>query len=152
MPGARIVPAHEQMMTLHLREHVEDHAPREDDPHYHLFERAKARLKRQGLFKCIVDDELCDGAPELHHTHIEFSLINAVDRDKIAHVLGLDFETDEDFQAFVESPANLEVLCVAHHRSRYGIHMLPGPLWEAVRVKRAGAAAPAEFVPEAELE
>lgn len=139
-------------MTLHLREHVEDHAPREDDPHYHLFERAKARIKRQGLWKCIVDDELCDGEPELHHTFIEFSLINSVDRDEVARGLGLNFETDEDFQQWVESPANLEVLCVAHHRSRYGIHMLPGPLWEATRFKRDDVAAPAEFVPEQELE
>jgi hypothetical protein len=139
------------MLTLHLREHVEDHAPREGDPHYHLFERAKARIKRQGLWKCIINDELCEGEPELHHTYIEFSLINSVDRDKVAHALGLNFADDEDFQQWVESPANLEVLCRAHHTSRYGIHMLPGPLWEAVRLKRDGLAAPAEFVPEREV-
>jgi hypothetical protein len=148
----RVVPAHERMMTIHLREHVEDHAPREGDPHYHLFERAKARLKRQGLWRCIVDDELCGGGPELHHTHIEFSLINAVDPRKVERALGLHFDDDEDFQAWAESPANLEVLCANHHRSRYGIHMLPGPLWEATRLKRDGVKAPAEFVPERELE
>lgn len=139
-------------MTLHLREHVEDHAPREDDPHYHLFERAKARLKQQGLWKCIIADELCEGEPELHHTHIEFSLINSVDRDKVARALGLDFESDEDFQQWVESPANLEVLCAAHHRTHYGIHMMPGPLWEALRYRDPDTAPAAEFVPERELE
>lgn len=150
--AGRIVPAHERMATLHLREHVEDHAPREGDPHYHLFEQAKARLKRQGLWRCIVNDELCEGQPELHHTHVEFSLIPAVDPHKIEAALGLHFEDDEAFQAWVEGPANLEVLCVNHHRSRYGIHQLPGPLWEATRLKRAEVAAPAEFVAERDLE
>lgn len=139
--------AHEQLLTLHLRQHVEAHASREDDPHYHLFEQAKARLKRQGLWRCMIGDELCDGQPELHHSWIEFSEINAVDPEKVAKALGLHFDSDDDFQAWVESPGNLEVLCVAHHRAGYGIHMLPGPLWQAVRFKRADAAAPAEFVP-----
>lgn len=142
-----VVAAHEQLLTLHLRQHVEAHPPREHDPHYRLFEQAKARLKRQGLWRCVVGDELCDGQPELHHSHIEFSEINAVDPAKIERALGLHFESDEDFQAWAESPGNLEVLCVAHHRSRYGVHVLPEPLWQAVRFKKADAAAPAEFVP-----
>ena len=143
--------AHDQMMTLHIRQHVEAHAPREDDPHYHLFEAAKRRLKSQGLWKCIIDDELCDGQPELHHSVIEFSEANAVDPDKVAQALGLHLENEEDFLAWVESPSNLEVLCVAHHRAGYGIHMLPEPLWQAVRFKRAGALAPAEFIPAKDL-
>jgi hypothetical protein len=36
--------------------------------------------------------------------------------------------------------------CVNHHRTHYGIHVIPGPLWEAVRFRRAGTAAPAQFV------
>ena len=139
--------AHDQMLTLHLKQHVEEHEPREHDPHYHLFEAAKARLKRQGLWKCVIDDELCEGQPELHHSHIEFSEINATDPAKVEQALGLHFESDEDFQAFVESPANLEVLCSAHHRTRFGIHVLPEPLWQAVRFHREGVQAPAEFVP-----
>jgi hypothetical protein len=141
------VAAHDQMMTLHLRQHVEAHEPRESDPHYHLFEQAKARLKRQGLWKCVVDDELCDGVPELHHSFVEFSEIGSVDPHKIERALGLHFDSDEDFQVWAESPGNLEVLCSAHHRTHFGIHVLPEPLWQAVRFKRAGAAAPAELVP-----
>lgn len=148
----RVVPAHDRMMTIHLHEHVEDHAPREDDPHYKLFERAKARLKRQGLWKCVIADELCGGEPELHHSHIEFSLINAVDHAKVERALGLHFESDELFQAWVESTGNLEVLCREHHRSHYGVHYLPEPLWQATRFKLDGAVAPAEFVPARELE
>lgn len=144
--------AHDQMMTLHLKQHVEEHEPRESDPHYHLFEQAKARLKRQGLWKCIIDDELCDGVPELHHSWAEFSEINAMDRDKVAKALGLHFDSDEDFQQWAETPGNLEVLCSAHHRTHYGIHVLPEPLWLAVRFKKDGVPAPAEFIPAREVE
>jgi hypothetical protein len=138
--------AHDQAMTIHILSHIPDHAPRTDDPHYHLFEQAKSRLKRQGLWKCIIGDELCDGEPELHHTFIEFSQINEVDPAKIQQSLGLHFDNDEDFQKWAESPGNLEVLCVAHHRAHYGIHVIPGPLWEALRFRKAGTAAAAEFV------
>jgi hypothetical protein len=143
--------AHDQAMTIHLLSHIPDHAPREDDPHYHLFEQAKARLKRQGLWKCIIGDDLCEGDPELHHTFIEFSQINQVDPKKIEKALGLHFENDEEFQVWAESPGNLEVLCVAHHRAHYGIHVIPGPLWEALRFRKKGSEAAAEFIPASEL-
>ena len=146
-----VTAAHDQTMTLHLLAHIPDHAPRDEDPHYHLFEQAKARLKRQGLWKCVIGDELCDGEPELHHTFIEFSQINQVDPDKIEKSLGLHFKDDEEFQVWAESPGNLEVLCVAHHRAHYGIHVIPGPLWEALRFRKKGSEAAAEFVPASEL-
>jgi hypothetical protein len=144
--------AHDQAMTLHILSHIPAHAPREDDPHYHLFEQAKARLKRQGLWKCVINDDLCDGDPELHHTYIEFSQINQVDPDKVEEALGLHFKNDEEFQVWAESPGNLEVLCVAHHRAHYGIHMIPGPLWEALRFHKKGSQAAAEFIAAAEAE
>ena len=139
--------AHDQSETLHILTHIPAHERREGDPHYHLFEQAKARLKRQGLWKCVIGDELCDGEPELHHTYIEFSQINEVDPDKVARALGLHFDDDEAFQVWAESPGNLEVLCRNHHISHLGIHNLPGPLWEAVRFKKSGTPAPAEFMP-----
>ena len=143
---------HDQMMTVHILTHVPEHAPREDDPHYHLFEQAKARLKRQGMWKCIINDDLCEGDPELHHTHVEFSQINQVDEKKIQQALGLHFETDEDFQTWAESPGNLEVLCANHHRAHYGIHVIPGPLWEALRFHKTGTGPAAEFVPASKLD
>lgn len=143
---------HDQMLTVHVLTHVPEHSPREDDPHYHLFEQAKARLKRQGMWKCIIDDDLCDGQPELHHTHVEFSQINQVDEKKIQQALGLHFETDEDFQQWAESPGNLEVLCANHHRAHYGIHVIPGPLWEALRFHKTGTGPAAEFLSADEAE
>lgn len=138
--------AHDQRSTIHIIAHIPEHEPREDDPHYHLFEAAKTRLKRQGLWKCALDDDLCGGQLELHHSHVEFSQANAADPRKIEKAFGLHFEDDEAFQAWIESPGNLEVLCVNHHRTHYGVHVLPSALWEAVRWHRAGQPAPAEFV------
>lgn len=143
---------HDQMMTVHILTHVPEHAPREDDPHYHLFEQAKARLKRQGMWKCIINDDLCEGEPELHHTHVEFSQINQVDEKKIMEALGLHFANDEEFQQWAESPGNLEVLCANHHRAHYGIHVIPGPLWEALRFHKTGTGPAAEFVPASQAE
>ena len=147
-----IVKAHDQLLTLHISQHVEDHAPREDDPHYALFEQAKRRLKKLGLWKCVIDDELCGGRPELHHSYIEFSEISSTDPNKVAKFLGLHFEDDEAFQTWAESPGNLEVLCTNHHRSRYGIHVLPEPLWLAVRFHKTGMEAPAHFIPAKDLD
>ena len=138
--------AHSQALTLHLITNVPEHAPREDDPHYHLFNQAKERIKKQGLWKCIVNDDLCSGGPELHHSNIEFSQIGSTDSSKVAEAFGLHFESDEDFQAWIESPGNLEVLCVAHHRTRFGIHDIPAPLWDALRFRKAGSLPAAEHI------
>lgn len=146
-----ITPAHTQKLTLHILASIPEHEPRETDPHYHLFEQAKARMKRQGLWRCAIDDDLCSGPIELHHSHIEFSQANGADLDKINRALGLHLDSDEAFQQWVESPGNLEPLCATHHRTHYGVHVLPGPLWEPLRYRRAGSAPSAEFVPAREL-
>lgn len=142
--------AHDQSMTIHVLAHVPEHAPREDDPHYHLFEQAKARLKRQGLWKCILNDHYCAGVPELHHSHLEFSQVNASDFHRVNEALGLHLTDDEEFQAWAEGPGNLEVLCSVHHRTHLGVHVLPGPLWEPIRYRKAGIEPPARFYTAAE--
>jgi hypothetical protein len=148
--GGRVTAAHEQAMTLHVVASIPDHAPREDDPHYHLFELAKARLKRQGLWRCILSDDYCAGVPELHHSHLEFSQISASDFRKVNEALGLHLASDDEFQEWAEKPGNLEVLCTNHHRSHLGVHVLPGPLWEPIRYRKAGLEPPARFLTEAQ--
>ena len=138
--------AHKQMMNLHLAVSVPEHEPRESDPHYHLFNQAKARIKRQGLWQCVINDDLCSGGPELHHSHVEFSQINNMDLHKIEQAFGVHFNSDEDFQAWIESPGNLEVLCEAHHRTRFGIHEIPAPLWETFRYRKANTNPAAEVI------
>ena len=140
--------AHKQMMNLHLAVSIPEHEPRESDPHYHLFNQAKAKIKKAGLWKCAINDDLCSGEPELHHSHIEFSQVNNMDPHKVEQAFGVHFTTDEEFQEWIESPGNLEVLCMAHHRTRYGIHEIPAPLWETFRYRRANTDAAAEVVKE----
>lgn len=140
--------AHKQMMNLHLAVSIPEHEPRESDPHYHLFNQAKAKIKKAGLWKCAINDDLCSGEPELHHSHIEFSQVNNMDPHKVEQAFGTHFATDEEFQEWIESPGNLEVLCMAHHRTRYGIHEIPAPLWETFRYRRANTDAAAEVIKE----
>lgn len=138
--------AHKEQLNLHLAVSTPEHEPRESDPHYHLFNQAKARIKKQGLWKCIINDDLCSGGPELHHSHIEFSQVNNMDQHKIEQAFGVHFENDEEFQAWIESPGNLEVLCEAHHRTTFGIHAIPDPLWQAIRFRKNGTEAAAEHM------
>src|SRR5215475_2053353 len=147
-----VTEAHDQRMTVHILTHVPEHQPREDDPHYHLFNQAKARMKRQGLWKCAINDDYCGGNIELHHSHIEFSQVGSSDLKRVNEAFGLHLEKDEDFQKWIESPGNLEPLCEVHHRTHYGVHVIPGPLWEPLRYRKANAKPSAEFVTEAEFE
>ena len=147
-----VTEAHDQSMTVHILTHVPEHQPRENDPHYHLFNAAKARMKRQGLWKCAINDDYCGGNIELHHSHIEFSQVGSADLDKVNQAFGLHLASDDAFQSWIESPGNLEALCEVHHRTHYGIHVIPGPLWEPLRYRKANAKPSAEFVTAAEIQ
>jgi len=147
-----VTEAHDQRLTVHIITHVPEHQPREDDPHYHLFTAAKARMKRQGLWRCAINDDYCGGNVELHHTHIEFSQTQGMDLAKVNEAFGLHLDNDDDFQEWIEGPGNLEPLCEVHHRTHYGVHMLPGPLWEPLRYRRQGVKPAAEFVTAEEFE
>ena len=138
--------AHSTPLTLRIMTNVPEHEPRESDPHYHLFNEAKARIKKQGLWKCAIADDLCSGQMELHHSYIEFSQINNTDPVRLEHAFGVHFANDEDFQKWLESPDNLEVLCEGHHRTHFGIHSIPAPLWQALRFRKVGTAPAAEHI------
>lgn len=139
------VPAHDQRLTIHLVEHIPAHGPRGA-----AFDKAKQRMKAMGLDKCVIGG--CDtGAPiEFHHTIIEHAFQGGVDVQKLNEAFGLHL-ADAEFAAWVQSPGNLEPLCSVHHRTQLGIHVLPEPLWNAVRVWRTGEPAPAEAITKAAL-
>lgn len=103
--------AHKQKITLRFIECWPSHEPRKKDPNYHYFREAKARLKRQGLLKCVVDAPFHHGPIELHHSKVEFAHINDVDVDKFNELYGLHL-TDKEFQIYIESEGNLEPLCL----------------------------------------
>ncbi len=140
------VPAHDQKTTIHLWEHVQGHEPRASDPHYKLFEQAKARLTKLGLMVCAIPDCTFPGPMEIHHDKVEFSEQGGVDLAKFNQYYGLHLADDEAFRVYVESEGNLEVLCPTHHRTRLGIHELPGPFWNVLRVWKSALPPPAEVV------
>lgn len=82
------------------------------------------------------------GAMETHHWALEWALANAVDPKLVAP----DFEPDRLIAAsaddawlrqFLDSEANLWVLCENHHRGGlHGIHMVTMPAWIAQRYER----------------
>lgn len=141
-------PAHDQKHTTRLVEHIPAHEPRETDPHYHLFNELKARLHKLGLMKCAIEGCIYPGPMEVHHSKIEFSLQGGVDLAKFNEAYGLHLADDEEFRAYIEGPGNCEVLCPTHHRTRLGVHELPGPFWDALRVWKKDMAVPAEVVHE----
>lgn len=126
--------AHDQTQTISGIIHYPEHGARAEDPNFAEFEAAKKRLKDAGKYVCVVCGT--DQQIELHHGKCEYSLMNAVDVVKFDAEYGLTL-TDADFAAFVDSPGNLEPLCLKHHRGSEGIHVMPEPLWGLLRVLKA---------------
>ncbi len=129
---------HEQVETLRLRVCYPEHPTRERDPHYAAFAAFERRSRRLGLDVCAVKSDQHAGGVQCHHSKIEFSLQNGVDIAKFDELYGLHLADDEEFRAFVESPGNAEWLCLFHHIGAEGVHVLPEPVWAAVRVAKDG--------------
>ena len=127
--------AHDQRQSVSITWHYPPHEVREHDPYHAEFERVRRQLKAQGLLRCVVCGS--DQQVELHHSHVEFSLQNGVDVERLNEALGLHL-TPEDFAAWIDSAGNLEPLCVTHHRGAEGIHLLPEPAWNVLRVWKDG--------------
>lgn len=142
----KITPAHTQKVHLDILEFFPDHEPRESDPHYHLFNDARAKLKAAGKWVCWAcgKTEAQVGSPlEAHHSTIEFALANGVDVLKFKERFPeFNVSTDEELFAFVEGESNLTILCTDHHRGLHGIHSLPYPCWVAQAFWKDGLPAP----------
>lgn len=134
------MPAHDQTLTVRLVEHIPAHGPRGEE-----FEKAKRRMKALGLDKCIIEGCNTGAQIEYHHSIVEHAWQGGVDVKKLNEAFGLHL-SDESFTKWVQGPGNLEVLCMVHHRTQLGIHALPEPLWNLVRVWKAGMPPPAEHI------
>ena len=145
-PESQIIEAHTLVETIRIAYHFPGHEPRENDPHYHLFNAARNRLERLGALKCWINNAHCEGQIELHH-QLEFAMANVVDVGIFAQCCpDLHVASDEDFLNYIEGEMNLTPLCVHHHRGIGGIHYLPYPVWLPQRYLKVGVAAPAEKV------
>ena len=144
--------AHRTVETLRVEFYYPEHAPREADPHYHVFRETRRRLKRLGALKCWIDNADCRGEIELHHSLVEFSLANIVD---VAHFRALypEFQiaSDDAFLDWINSEANCLPLCAQHHRGVLGIHSIHYSGWVAQRFMKAGVSPPERKLPPGEV-
>lgn len=129
--------AHEQISSNRYRISYPDHEPREQDPHYKDFHAWKESVRNTPAWRCgwaarIGDDSDCDlSAPlEAHHAHIEFALANAIDLAHLEHSYPGVSDPDS-IGAWIESAANLVLLCRVHHRAtNAGVHHLTASDYE----------------------
>lgn len=133
MTQAADVPAHLQHVVNSYVVAYPEHAPRAGDPHYKDFEDYRRRTKATA--KCqfgtdIGDYSLCGGGLELHHSHIEFAIANAVDL-KLLEARYPGVSNADEVGAWAESADNLTWLCEKHHRSHGGVHHASASDFEA---------------------
>lgn len=135
--------AHDQKTTNSYVVHYPPHPARTDDPHYKDFNHLHAAWKKDPTkWLCAVgqhrnDYTECDLTKplELHHAHVEFSMQNGID----LHWLAVDYpgiDNPDELGGWVESAANLMVLCVRHHRGTGGIHHAAYADYEAEKYVR----------------
>ena len=135
--------AHDQTISNKYIVHFPAHPARTDDPHYKDFNHLHRAWKADpDKWQCAVgkhrnDFTECDLTKplELHHAHVEFSMQNGIDLAWLAvDYPGID--NPDELGAWVESAANLMVLCVRHHRGTGGIHHAAYADYEAEKYVR----------------
>lgn len=138
-----MVDAHDQKISHSYVVHYPPHPARQSDPHYKDFNHIHQQWKKDPeKWQCAIgkhrdDFSECDLTKplELHHDHIEFSLQNGVDLAWLEPDYA-GISSPEELGAWVESAANLVVLCVAHHRGPGGIHVASAADFEAEKYVR----------------
>jgi len=152
-PGRLLLPAHSQQVTHTYIVNYPCHDPRAGDPHYKDFNHYRQTHIKTA--KCVVgahrnDYSECVPGPadwptglELHHSVIEFSLMNGVD----LAWLEVDYpgiSDPEQLGAWVESAANLEFRCVWHHRGAGGVHTVTASDYEGLKYVAGLTAGPTQ--------
>jgi hypothetical protein len=142
---AHETPAHDQKVTHSYVVKYPAHEPRESDVHYKDFHHYREATKAGALCaigehrgdysECYPPKEHWPTGLQLHHSHIEFAVQNAID----LAWLEKDYPgvSDPDLVgAWVESGANLLWLCERHHIGDDGVHVLTSSDYEAERYVR----------------
>lgn len=136
----KLVPAHLQPVTNAYTIAYPDHAPRRSDPHYRDFMAFRRRTKSTARCQFALDRggdfTECAGGLELHHAHIEFAMINAVDLALLEGRYPGVSNRDEVGEWVNGSADNLVWLCTRHHRSHSGVHHAAAADWEAAHFVR----------------
>lgn len=147
-------PAHRQAITNRYAIMYPAHPAREDDPHYRDFHHYHEATKHDpAIYVCAWAKETgdrtqCDTGPlELHHSHLEFALQNAVDLSHLEHAYP-GISNPDEVGAWVESATNLLWLCATHHRAAAGgIHHLSAADFEASKWLQSGTIIPTQKDP-----
>jgi hypothetical protein len=131
------VPAHAQSRELKETIFYPDHVKRGAESHEFQETKTAEEAAGEGCFICgVTQAELGSNVRmEGHHYNVEFSLINSLDLAKVQKY----FPGVTDLKTFLDSPANLILLCPRHHRSPLrGVHMVTHPAWVAQRLQKDG--------------
>jgi hypothetical protein len=80
---------------------------------------------------------------EVHHFILEYSLANAVDWNKLKALCPdfpdwdkIDPNNPDTFKYFTDHAYNMRILCTLHHRQSQGIHRIPYPIWNFIKIKK----------------
>jgi hypothetical protein len=130
MAASQLVPAHDQLTVHRYIIRYPAHEPRDHDPHRHDFLEWKRRRKASGAWHCDFaalhrhgDTSECDlSRPlEAHHKVVELAMLNEISFD----LLEDDFPgiSAQSAGAWIDSDANLTLLCASHHRGPGGVHV-----------------------------
>jgi len=132
------VAAHNKNITVRFIERWPAHPPRKSDPYNKVFEAAKKRLKALGAYKCAVNSNYHWGKLEAHHSLVEeaHALAGEIDLQKFNDLYKLSLASDDELMDYINSPGGLEILCELHHRGQEGVHSLPEPEWNVLRVAK----------------
>lgn len=146
---------HEVDRTLHEDYIVPAHEPRVASPLYTQTHHDMVYVRDSACFICGVrNSTLKDPSKnvrgskdmETHHWIIEWSLANAVDYEKVKPLVP-DFDWSpvkaddpSTFFHFIDSEANMMVLCDQCHRGKHGIHSITYPIWNVQRFLKDGFA------------
>jgi hypothetical protein len=104
--------------------------PRANESHKRDFDEWKRRRRENGTYHCDFakdhrngDESECDLTHplEAHHKIVEFAMMNEIDFT----LLEPDYPgiSEETVGAWIDSDANLLLLCQNHHRGAMGVHV-----------------------------
>lgn len=139
----RVVAAHLQRITHAYTMHYPAHPPRDQDPHKADFDEYKRRRRANGTFYCDfahmyrADSSECvlTSPLECHHSIIEYALQNGVDLARLEKFYpGV---SRMGVGKWIDSAANLMILCSWHHRGHGGVHVASASDWEAYKFIQA---------------
>jgi hypothetical protein len=142
--GARTgpVPAHAQSRRLHETIYYPEHDPRKASAEYHRVHHHLVYELDEPCWVCGVRQSQMSAGQhmETHHWTVEWALANSIDPSKILAQFPVMGAPDEaHLRAWLDSEANMLVLCSLHHRDGlHGVHSVTYPAWVAQRYQRTG--------------